>query len=669
MSAAPPSGRIDADEDRRTRPMDPIEPHPPIVFDESGAPLSTLFGDVFRSRSGARAEAREVFVDGCALPRRWRSLHRPGAAVARPFAVLELGFGAGINFLETLAAWREAAPVGLRLHFVSVEAHPLAREDLAQVHAALGAEGADARRLRARWPLALPGMHAIDFDDANVVLHLCLGDAARLVGKLRMAADAIFLDGFAPARNPAMWDATMMRAIARLSRPGTPFATWTAAAGVRDALGAAGFEVERVAGHAGKRHRLQGRYAPRWLGFPAPDAAPQWTSNDVLVVGAGLAGAAAAAGFARRGWNVRVLEAQAGPAGAGSGQPLAADHLHLSSDDNVLARLTRAGLAARGTLAGDEAPAPAGKLVLDADHAQSEKRIAMLAALAFPEAFVRHVDAGDAGELAGIALPRGALWLPGAHVEDPHALVQRWLARDAITLRTGTRVQRLLRDDRGWSAIDADGRRIAQAAIVVLANAADATRLGACPSIPMRAMRGQSTWLPRACLPGLRRAVSGLAWAAPTAGRILVGATFEAGDSPGFAAQADASNVRRLARMLASASAAPALADDWARVARSASAGVRWASPDRIAMIGEMPDEAGARAEAARLVRDARQPLPRAPGLYGAFGFGARGVLWACLAARCLPALADGSPAPIESDLLRAVDPARFLRRRLRSGT
>ncbi len=647
--------------------MDPIEPHPPIVFDESGAPMSALFRDVFRSRSGARAEAREVFVEGCALPERWRALHRPGAALARPFAVLELGFGPGINFLETLAAWRDTAPAGVRLHFVSVEAHPLRLDDLARVHEALGADGTDARRLRARWPLALPGMHSIDFDDANAVLHLCLGDACRIVGKLRMAADAIFLDGFAPARNPTMWGEAMMRAVARLSRPGTPFATWTAACGVRDALEQAGFHVERVSGHAGKRHRLQGRYAPRWRSFPAPVAIPQWPSGDVLVVGAGLAGAAAAAGFARRGWNVQVLEARAEPASAGSGQPLAADHLHLSSDDNVLARLTRAGLDARDSLAGDAAPAPAGKLVLDADDAQSEKRIAMLAALGFPDAFVRHVDAREAADLAGVALPRGALWLPGAHVEDPRALARRWLDADAIRLRRSTRVERLLRADHGWSAIGADGATIARAAIVVLANAADATRLGACASIPLRAMRGQSTWLARACLPGLRRAVSGLAWAAPTAERILVGATFEADESLELTPQADESNVRRLARMLVAAPFAQAVADDWTRVARSASVGLRWASPDRIATIGEMPDEASARADAVRLVRDARLPLPRAPGLYGAFGFGARGVLWAALAARCLPALVDGSPAPIESDLLRAVDPARFLRRRLRS--
>ncbi len=644
--------------------MDPIEPHPPIVFDESGAPLSVLFGDVFRSRSGARAEAREVFVEGCTLPERWRALQRPGAAVARPFAVLELGFGAGINFLETLAAWREAAPAGLRLHFVSIEAHPLACGDLARMHEALGADDADAARLRARWPLALPGAHVIEFADANVVLQLCLGDVARMLARLRSGADAIFLDGFAPARNPAMWSEATMRAIARLARPGAPLATWTAASSVRDALAAAGFEVERVAGHARKRHRLQGRYAPRWRSFPPPAEPPQWPSNDVLVVGAGLAGAAAAAGFAGRGWNVHVVEALQAPAIGGSGQPLAADHLHLSIDDNVLARLTRAGLGARAALL-DDAP-PAGKLVLDGDDAQAEKRVAMLESLGFPACFAQHVDAAEAGDLAGISVPRGALWLPATHVADPRALVRDWLGRDGVAVRTGSRIERLVRDDGRWHAIDGAGSTVASASVVVLANAGDAVRLGAAPSIAMRARRGQSTWLARDCLPGLRRAVSGLAWAAPAGDRTLVGASFEASESPEFSAQADASNLRRLAHMLFAPATAAVVAGDWVRSAASASVGVRWASTDRIAVIGEMADESLAQADARRLVRDARCPLPRAPGLYGAFGFGARGVLWACLAARCLPALADGSPVALESDLLRALDPARFLRRALR---
>ncbi len=642
----------------------PLEPHPPIVFDESGAPVSSLYGDVFRSRSGARAEAREVFIDGCGLPVRWRAAQRPGTAVARPFVILELGFGAGVNFLETLAAWRVTRPAGLRLHYVSIEAHPLARGDLTRLHECLECAGTNATHLQECWPEPLPGLHAIDFAGGEVRLTLAFGQAEHLLPKLSVAADAIFLDGFAPGRNPAMWSPLIARAIARRARPGAPFATWTAAAGVRDAFSQAGFAVQRVSGHGGKRHRLQGSYAPRWRGFPAPPALPSWPSNEVLVIGAGLAGAAVAAGFARDGWQVQVLDASTRPGSAGSGQPLAADHLHLSSDDNVLARLTRAALGPRRQLAMTPA---VGKLVLDRDAAQTEARTGMLERLAFPGSYARHLSADEAGTLAGIALPRGALWLPAAHVDDPCHSIAHWLDHPAIRVHCAVRVEQLCRTGDEWSAHAADGTCLARAALVVLANAGDAVRLAMAPSIALRAMSGQSTWLPAAALPGLRRAVSGLAWAAPVNGRILAGATFEAGEDVRLEPCADDSNLRRLARMLAGdENEADAFVRAWAGSLRTASHGVRWTSPDRLPMIGVMPDEAGIRARAHELARNGRLPLPLLPGLYGTFGFGARGTLWAALAGVCLPAMAIGAPPPIEADLLRAIDPVRPLQRLIR---
>jgi tRNA 5-methylaminomethyl-2-thiouridine biosynthesis bifunctional protein len=161
--------------------------------------------------------------------------------------------------------------------------------------------------------------------------------------------------------------------------------------------------------------------------------------------------------------------------------------------------------------------------------------------------------------------------------------------------------------------------------------------------------------------------VSGLAWAAPVNGRILAGATFEAGEDVRPGPRADDSNLRRLARMLADdENEASAFARAWADSLQTASHGVRWTSPDRLPMIGVMPDEAGIRARAHELARNGRLPLPLLPGLYGTFGFGARGTLWAALAGVCLPAMAIGAPPPIEADLLRAIDPVRPLQRLIR---
>ncbi len=65
----------------------------------------------------------------------------------------------------------------------------------------------------------------------TVELQLLLGDAAtRLEGwharHGSLGADSVFLDGFDPKKNPAMWDVRTMQAVARHCRPGTRIATW-----------------------------------------------------------------------------------------------------------------------------------------------------------------------------------------------------------------------------------------------------------------------------------------------------------------------------------------------------------------------------------------------------------------------------------------------------------
>ncbi|MCL4183831.1 MAG: FAD-dependent 5-carboxymethylaminomethyl-2-thiouridine(34) oxidoreductase MnmC [Burkholderiaceae bacterium] len=637
--------------------MTALTPHPPLAFDESGTPVSTLYGDVFRSRSGAWPEAFEVFVQGCGLPQRWAQAPQAGGGAA--FTIVELGFGLGVNFLATLRAWRERTGAPTRLHYVSVEAHPLADDDLRRGLAALGAPACDIERLVAQWPPALPGLHTLDFDGGAVTLTLCLGEAAAIVPQLALGADAFFLDGFAPSRNAAMWEPALIRALARLARPGATLATWTAAGAVREALAAAGFEVARVAGHAGKRHRLSARYAPRWRTFEPPPAAHEWPARSALVVGAGLAGAAVAAGFARRGWQVTVLEAAAAADRGGAMQPLYGEHLHLSSDDNLLARLSRRAWSLH--LRDVAMRLPLGKLLVDADDAEAAARHAMLERLGFPASFARQLSRDEASDATGLALPRGGLWLPGCGAAEPAALVRAWLDAPGITLLAETRVETLRRDDAGWSAWDAAGRRLASAAIVVLANAGDAARLADLASLPLGRTRGQSTLVPGERIGALRTIVSGDAFAAPLAdGRILAGASFEHDTSLEPSREADRGNLTRLARTIGGDPLA------WFDASTSAPVGLRCTARDRMPAIGVLPDEAAVRRDAQALLRNERLALPRLPGLFGAFAFGTRGLLWATLAARLLPALADGDPLPLETDLLRAIDPGRRVRRMLR---
>ena len=623
-----------------------------LAFDGSGHPVSPIYDDVFKSRAGAMGEASQVFVDGCRLTEAW--------APRKRFVVLELGFGLGVNFLATLAAWRAARQRPARLHFVSVEKHPLSAKELARAHEALALAGEDAARLVEAWPLALPGLHRIAFADGAVELTLAVGDARQLIPSLALAADAFYLDGFAPARNPEMWSPELLRGLARLARPGATLATYSAATTVRDALAGAGFQPEVLPGYGGKRERLSARYAPRWKTFHAPAEDPAWSERHAIVVGAGLAGSACCAALTERGWRVTLIERGAAPAAEGSSQPVVADHLHLSPDDNVLARLTRAGL-----LAGDvETEPPQGKLVIAEDDAHLERQRAMVAALGFPAAFAQVLDAPAASQAAGIALSRGGLWLPGCRVSRPRALCERWLAGagDRLEVLWRSELSSIARQADGrWLALDAAHRPLAAAPVVVLANAGDALRLAGMSGTALRRVRGQTTLLEAGVLPGLRAALGGDAYACPMAdGSTLVGATFDDGADLSPDPHADLSNLRRLARVLG-LDAAGLLARS-----RPGATGFRYAAHDRLPLIGPLPDEAQARAHAPALARNDRLAIPHACGLYGAFAFGSRGRLWARLGAAVLAAQIDGGPAPLEADLLRVVDPARFLRRQLR---
>ncbi|MFT4243462.1 MAG: tRNA (5-methylaminomethyl-2-thiouridine)(34)-methyltransferase MnmD, partial [Acidovorax sp.] len=311
----------------------------PIDWLPDGTPYSPRFGDRYHSESGL-SQARDVFLHGCGLPGAW--------AGQRQWRILETGFGLGLNFLATWAAWRADPERPALLHFVSTEAWPVAADALLQAHS--GGELAPlANELAAQFWGLLPGVHRLAFDGGRVLLTLLIGDTQALLRQQQgvLVADSVYLDGFSPRRNPGMWDADTLRAVARCCRRGTRLATWSVAASVRQGLLQNGFAVQRVPGVPPKRANLHATFDPRW---EPRGALPQAYAGErrCLVIGAGLAGASVAASLARRGWQVEVLDQGSAPATGASGLPAGLICPHTSPDDGQLSRTTRAG--ARTTL-------------------------------------------------------------------------------------------------------------------------------------------------------------------------------------------------------------------------------------------------------------------------------------------------------------------------------
>ena len=216
-----------------------------------GAPRSKEFDDVYFSAQDGLAETRYVFLEKNNLPNAFAGRER--------FTVFETGFGTGLNFLATWKLFQEHAQPGQSLHFISVEKYPLRALQIKEYLQPFALEFPE--ELNAfvnHYPETLSeGRHEIALS-SSVHLSLIIGDINDVMNDVKERVDCWFLDGFKPASNPDMWSEELFANMARLSKAGTHFATFTAAGFVKRGLRDAGFEVEKVRGFGTKRDMLTG---------------------------------------------------------------------------------------------------------------------------------------------------------------------------------------------------------------------------------------------------------------------------------------------------------------------------------------------------------------------------------------------------------------------------
>lgn len=205
-------------------------------------PISRRFDDPYFSLADGLAETRHVFLAGNDLP----------ARLCPGFAIAELGFGTGLNLLATLLAAGDTP-----LTFTSFEAFPMTAPEMDRALQAFPEARAVAAPLLAAW-----AQGARQFQLGPIAVQVIIGDARETLPAWQGRADAWYLDGFSPAKNPELWSEAMMAEVAHHTAPGGTFATYTAAGHVRRALAEAGFAVDRLPGHGRKRHMSAGRLAP-----------------------------------------------------------------------------------------------------------------------------------------------------------------------------------------------------------------------------------------------------------------------------------------------------------------------------------------------------------------------------------------------------------------------
>ena len=620
-------------------------------------PQSPDYGDPYHPRVGPAAQAQHVFLQGNGLPARWAGRSR--------LVILEIGFGLGNNFLATWRAWRADPARCQRLCFVAIERHPPLRADFAKAHAASPWPDL-AQALLQTWPPLTPDVHALDFDNGRVQLLLAFGDVAAVLPGLRVQADAFYLDGFAPARNPAMWQPRVLAALGRKAAAGATLATWSVARELRAGLTAAGFAPQPAPGIGGRREITVAPWLPRFTPRALPSAAV--TALDAVVVGAGIAGAAVAQALARQGLAVTVFDQHFEPAAEASGNAAGLFHGTVIADDGKYARLYRAAaLQAQRAygLAVEEhgvAGSARGLLRIDLRPGGLAAMAALLQAQNLPPDYVQALSAEAASSLVGVQVNAPAWHYPGGGWIAPAAWVRHALNTPGVRFAGGVRVDRLLRDGASWVLVDSTGQQVASTPLLVLANAASAAHLLApwgAASWPLSHTRGQVTQWQGDAPSGLTMPLAGEGYAIPLpSGGLLCGATRDAGEPGEHGALRESDHRLNIDRLRAlTGLAAPADPSQW-----QGRVGWRLHADDRLPIAGALPLQAmalNARQDQARL-------LPRESGLFVITALGARGLTLAPLLARLVAAQATGGPWPLAQDLADAIDPARWLVRAAR---
>ncbi len=652
--------------------------HARLDWNEAGTPVSSEFGDVYFSNDNGLSETRYVFLQQNRLPERF-SHHDSDS-----FVIGETGFGTGLNFLATMAAFLEQAPLsgnGSRLHFISVEKYPLTQADLRKALAAWPELAPLSQPLIDQWPLPVSGCHRLLFADGRIRLDLWFGDIKEMLPQVPHPAtglvDAWYLDGFSPAKNPEMWTQDLFDDLARLARPDATLSTFTCAGFVRRGLIAAGFAMKKVKGHGSKREMLAGVREGK---VPQQSIAPWYArpagrEGEVLIIGGGIASAMTALSLVERGRHVTLLCENGEPASGASGNRQGALYPLLNGEHDALSRFYSLafGFARNRLLALAKHHPVAFSLCGVTQLGYDDKSAAKLAKMSqgpFPPELMHPLSAAEVEQVVGlpcdadgVSYPLGG-WLCPADLT--RAAIREAQASGRLEVVFNAAATHIAEQDGGWRVESRDGRQW-RAPNLVVAAGHQLPALLPFAELPLYPVRGQVSHVPTtAGLSQLKTVLCYDGYLTPAHnGAHCIGASYGRNQTD-LAYRTDEQEQNR-ARLQACVPQQrwPAEVDVSGNQAR---VGVRCASRDHLPVAGPVARLAALADHDVNAPADQQSALPLHAGLYVLGALGSRGLCSAALCGELVASEICGEPLPLAADLLEALHPARYWVRRLRRG-
>ncbi|MBT0587432.1 bifunctional tRNA (5-methylaminomethyl-2-thiouridine)(34)-methyltransferase MnmD/FAD-dependent 5-carboxymethylaminomethyl-2-thiouridine(34) oxidoreductase MnmC [Alteromonas oceanisediminis] len=677
------------------------QPYAKIQFDPSGSPFANEFDDVYFSKEDGAAESQYVFVENNQLWQRWSESAGPH------FVIAETGLGTGLNFLvvaEQFLSFRQQCPNSplSQLHFISTEKFPLTHSDL--IKALQPFAHFSLQPFLTRCDLTnVQGCHRFEtvVNGTRFVLDVWIGDVLNTLPQWHAGnkgvVDAWFLDGFAPSKNPDMWQDSLFSHMRRLSKSTATFATFTAAGFVKRGLQQAGFNVEKRKGFGRKRDMLAGRVNETDTTLPVRHPQPFYNrsvetitpptaqGHPVTIIGGGLAAANLCYALAKRGISSHIVVQDSHMAMGASGNPQGGFYPQLTADASNNSQIQLASflyakrvyqqLLSQGF---DFAHEWCGALLLNFSAEIAKRQNNLIDKGVWPSTLLYPVNAKQAREIAQIPLERGGIFIPSAGWVSPPELVSAlFKAAEALitvdySMETSVdgvnvganEVVELHCTSRGKQSVK-------KAATVVFATGHHSAHINHINNLPVALTRGQVEQIKtNAQLTPLSTVLCHKGYMTPVFnGYHALGSTYVKNDIDTHYRQDETQqNLSTHRRCLPEAA--------WLDNINSEGQGraaIRCSTPDHLPLVGAMPDVE----EQANQYRDyggkRPQRLPQQPanlsGVFVLTGLGSRGLTTSPLMADILASQLLNEPLPMANTLLSALNPNRYLIRALKRGT
>lgn len=649
-----------------------------LSFQEDGTPYSHKFNDIYFDTFEGFRQSQETFIIQ-------NKIYERLLRHQKTFTIIETGFGTGLNFLLTLQVYQKIVESKLvstppQLHFISVEKYPLNKKDLKK-SLTLWPELAQLSDLLVKiYPSSYDKNVTLSFFNGQVSLTLLFGDAAQCLSELSpraRIADAWYLDGFSPRKNPDMWSPELFKQIERLSQEQASLATFTLSGDVRRELIKAGFRVEKVAISGKKKQCMRARFQQGLSLGKGYQIRPKIIKPmHAVIIGGGIAAACAAYALTKKGIKVVVYcKDNTVAQGASSNKIGALFPLIHQQKDDISEFYETAFYRARELY--DEILSQGfhfahnwcGLLEVAYKESLKTRQTQFENIKVWPECLIQSLNQEEASNIANIPLKHGGLFMPKAGwiapVELVNALFTAAKKTNRLKIETQVEVNSIEQLTNNQWKLNTNKADITASTLIICAGAHTA-KLNIVNHLPLTSVRGQvSNMKAHKDLAKLNTVICHKGYLTPAHNNIhCIGASFEKNTfNTEVTTKEDRYNFKMLNQCL------PELNAWTIEDVASSKARLRCMTPDHLPMVGVMPKLDAHKDLYAHLRKDKNwkfyEAAPHYENLYVLTGLGARGLCTAPLLADILAADLSGSPYPVDNKMLFNLSPNRFVIRDL----